>query len=140
MAKAFLGGTWNDSTWRNRMMVYLHEAGLEWFNPIVDDWDEDAQKNELQERERCDFCLYCITPKMTGCYSIAEVTDDSNKRPEKTVLVLLRDDKYDRFSEPQWESLLAVARLVKRNGGQVFDNLKSAAIWMGEQAKGQTTR
>lgn len=136
MAKIFLGGTYNDSTWRNRMMIYLHKAGLEWFNPIVDSWDEDAQKNELREREECDFCLYTLTPKMTGCYAVAEVTDDSNKRPKKTVLVLLRNDGYNQFSDPQWKSLLAVARLIKRNGGQVFDNLKSAAIWMGEQIKG----
>ena len=133
--RVYLGGTCNDSTWRNRMMIYLHEERLDYFNPVVDDWNEDAQRNELRERKNCDFCLYTITPKMTGCYAIAEVVDDSNKRPEKTVLVLLRDDGVDRFNISQWKSLSAVAQLVKRNGGQVFDNLKSAAIWMGEQTR-----
>ena len=126
----FLGGTCNDSTWRNRMMIYLHEAGLKWFNPVVDDWNEAAQKNELRERKRCDFCLYTITPKKTGDYAIAEVVDDSNKHPEKTVLILLRDDDKDQFDDRQWKSLGAVAQLVKRNGGQIFDNLKSAVTWM----------
>jgi len=133
--KIFLGGTCNDSTWRNRMMIYLHEAGLEWFNPVVDNWDEGAQKNELREREECDFCLYCITPKKTGDYAVAEVVDDSNKRPEKTVLVLLQTDGAGYcFDHRQWKSLSAVAKLVKQNGGQVFDDLLLAAIWMGEQA------
>ena len=127
-----LGGTCNESRWRNRMMIYLEQSGLEYFNPVVDDWDDDAQGNELRERESCDFCLDTITPKMAGVYSIAEVVDDSNKRPSKTVLVLLRDDETEHFTDGQWKSLGAVARMVKRNGGMVFDDLKMAAIKMGE--------
>ena len=130
--KVFLGGTCNESTWRNRMMIYLHDDGLEYFNPVIDDWMEDCMKKEIQERQVCDFCLYAITPKMIGVYSIAEVVDDSNKRPEKTVLVLLRDDGKDHFNEGQWKSLGSVARMVKLNGGQVFDHLKSAALWMAQ--------
>lgn len=128
MKRVFLGGTCNESTWRNQMMVHLSDEGMEYFNPVVDDWNDDAQANELRERETCDLCLYTITPKMTGTYSIAEVVDDSNKRPEKTVLVLLRDDGDEKFTEGQWKSLGAVARMVKRNGGLVFDNLKNAAV------------
>ena len=36
---------------------------------------------------------------MTGVYSIAEVVDDSNKRPGKTILVILRDDGDKKFTE-----------------------------------------
>jgi hypothetical protein len=132
MKRVFLGGTCNESTWRNRMMIYLHDDGLEYFNPVVDDWDNKAQQNEIKERETCDFCLYTITPRKTGDYAIAEVVDDSNKRPERTVLVLLRDDGDLRFDEGQWKSLGAVARMVKRNGGQVFDSLKSASLYMAK--------
>ena len=130
MKRVFLGGTCNESTWRNRMIVHLHDEGMEYFNPVVDAWNEDAQANELREREECDFCLYTITPKMTGTYSIAEVVDDSNKRPSKTVLVLLRYDGDDKFSEGQWKSLGEVAKMIKRNGGMVFDNLHIAATEM----------
>ncbi len=131
MKRVFLGGTCNDSTWRNRMMIYLNTEGVEYFNPVVDDWDDDAKDNELKERNACDFCLYTITPKMIGVYSIAEVIDDSNKRPNKTLLVLLRDDGMDRFNYGQWKSLEAVASMVRRNGGSVFDDLESAAMYMG---------
>lgn len=131
--RVFLGGTY-DSTWRNRMMIYLHEARLDYFNPVVDDWNTAAQKNELRERKTCDFCLYTLTPKMTGCYAVAEVTDDSNKRPEKTILVILQNDGVNWFDDKQLRSLDNLARLVKRNGGQVFYDLVSAAMWMGEQA------
>jgi len=112
------------------MIVHLTNDGQDFFNPVVDDWNEDAQANEIRERESCDICLYAITPRMTGVYSIAEVIDDSNKRPAKTVLVLLHCDGEDRFTEGQWKSLANVARMVKRNGGQVFDNLKSASVWI----------
>jgi len=132
--KIFLGGTCNESTWRNRMMIFLHEEGLEWFNPVVDDWDDEAQTNELRERKECDFCLYTITPKMIGVYSIAEVIDDSNKRPKKTVFVLLRNDGKKTFDEGQWRSLKAVGRMVRVNGGQIFSDLKSAAVWLGKNS------
>ena len=136
MKKVFLGGTCNESTWRNRMMIYLHDDGLNYFNPVVPDWTEACMEQEILERGACDFCLYTITPKMTGVYSIAEVVDDSNKRPGKTVLVLLREDGDLKFPQGQWKSLGAVAKMVIRNGGQVFDNLKSASVYM---AKNNTT-
>lgn len=129
--KVFLGGTCNESTWRNRMMIYLHKEGLDYFNPVVDDWDEEAQEREFQERVLCWYCLYTITPKKTGDYAIAEVVDDSNKRPDKTILILLRGDGKERFTDGQWKSLGMVAKMVSKNGAQVFDNLKSAAIYMG---------
>jgi len=130
--RVFLGGTCNESTWRKRMMIYLSEAGLDYFNPVVNDWTEDCMKKELEERKTCDFCLYTITPKMTGVYSVAEVIDDSNKRPNKTILVLLRNDENERFTDGQWKSLGAVAKMVRKNGGRVFDNLKSASIFMAK--------
>ena len=108
---------------------------IEYFDPVVDDWTEDCMRREIQERRVCDFCLYTITPGMTGVYSVAEVVDDSNKKPSRTVLVLLRDDGSQRFSDGQWESLEAVARMVKSNGGQVFYSLEVAAAYVNENAR-----
>lgn len=123
--KVFLGGTCNESNWRNRLIPMLD---INYFNPVVDDWTEEAQNQELIERKVCDIVLYAITPKMTGVYAIAEVVDDSNKRPFTTVLIILRDDGSRRFDESQWKSLKMVARMVSKNGGLVFDSLKAAAI------------
>ena len=36
-------------------------------------WNEEAQKNEIFEREHDDYVLYTITPRMEGVYSIADV-------------------------------------------------------------------
>lgn len=125
--RIFLGGTCNGSTWRNEMIEHLKSNGLEYFNPVVDDWNEEVYENELREREICDFCLYCITPRMTGVYAIAETIDDSNKQPNKTILVLLAEDENSRFMETQWKSLINVGKMVHKNGGVVFEDLKNAA-------------
>jgi hypothetical protein len=122
--KVFLGGTCNDSTWRNQIIPMLH---MEFFNPVVADWTPACMAEELRQREECDVCLYVVTPKMTGVYSIAEVVDDSNKRPERTVFVRLRDDGDLKFTDGQWKSLGAVAQMVMRNGGVAFDSLRSSA-------------
>ena len=129
--KVFLGGTCNESTWRNRIISMLQ---IEYFNPVVDDWTPDCMAEEIKQRNNCDFVLYTITPKMTGVYSIAEVVDDSNKRPNKTIFIRLRDDGNLRFDEGQWKSLGAVAKMVTDNGGKVFDNLKSAANYINQQS------
>ena len=123
--RVFLGGTCNESKWRNRIIPML-EVGF--FNPVVADWTPDCMAEEIKQRETCAIVLYAITPKMTGTYSIAEAVDDSNKRPEKTIFIRLRDDGHARFDEGQWKSLGAVAQLIERNGGKVFTDLKSAAI------------
>ena len=130
MKKVFLGGTCNDSTWRNQIILMLD---IDYFNPVVDNWTEDCMAREIQERELCDFCLYTITPKMTGVYSIAEVIDDSNKKPDKTIFIMLHEDGRKRFTYGQWKSLGQVAKMVIRNGGQAFDNLKAAAIYINKR-------
>lgn len=136
MAKrVFLGGTCAGSTWRNQMIVHLRGKGLDWFDPVVTDWNEEAQVNELRERAECDFCLYTITPKMIGVYAIAEVVEDSIKRPEKTVFVVLQEDAGERFAEPQWKSLMQVGRMVLRNGGLFSDSLRFAAEVLKDRAK-----
>ena len=118
MAKVFLGGTCNDSTWRNRIIPMLT---VESFNPVVVDWTPECQAEEVRQRQECAVVLYCITPLMVGAYSVAEAVDDSNKQPERTVVVLLREDDGAKFGAAQWRSLQAVAHMVTCNGGAVFE-------------------
>ena len=127
--KVFLGGTCNGSQWREKLITML-EVG--YFNPVVADWDEEAYKNELREREDCDFCLYVITPRMTGVYAIAEVVDDSNKRPEKTLFCFLTTDPNGAatFSDGQAKSLQRVGQMVADNGGSWFTTLEDVALYL----------
>ena len=125
MKKVFLGGTCNNSTWREDLMPLLD---IDFFNPAVPDWTEACYQEELTQRANCDFVLYCITPRMTGAYSIAEVVDDSNKRPEKTVFAFTSSDGELVFDKGQIKSLGKVAEMVKSNGGTVFADAPLAEI------------
>ena len=130
--KVFLGGTCNNSNWRNNLIDKLE---IDYFNPVVDNWTENDYKNELRERENSDFCLYVITPKMTGVYSIAEVVDDSNKRPKKTIFAYLKKDNDSEFSKEQLKSLEKVGEMVKNNGGKCFTSLDEIAIYLNLKNK-----
>ena len=124
MKKVFLGGTCGDSHWRDTLIPLLR---IDYFNPVVDDWNEEAYERELFERETSDVCLYAITPKMTGLYSVAEVVDDSNKRPDKTIMVLLVEDDGAIFTEHQAKALRRVGAMVEGNGAAYCETLEEAA-------------
>lgn len=119
--KVFLGGTCSDSLWREELKPLLK---IDYFDPVCDgEWTQEAYLRELHERETSDFVMYVVTPKMGGVYSIAEVIDDSNKRPEKTLFCYLPADDGDVFTKAELKSLKAVAKMVMKNGGKVFNNL-----------------
>jgi hypothetical protein len=134
--KVFLGGTCNESTWREDLIKKLD---IDYFNPVVKDWNDESYKEELKQREICDFLLYVITPKMTGVYSIAEVVDDSNKNPDKTIFCYLTTDKDDKdeeikFSKGQIKSLDAVSKMVEKNGANCFTSLSEIADFLNKKA------
>lgn len=129
--KVFLGGTMNDSTWRDKL---IFELKIDFFNPMVDVWDEKAQLNEIKEKEACDFLLFVITPLMTGVYSIAEVVDASNKTPEKTILFIMESDDGKEWTNSQKSSLNAVENLVHSNGAFVFKSLEETASFLNQHS------
>ena len=120
----FLGGTCNDSTWRTELKSMLR---VRYFDPVVEDWNEDAYRLELKMRKNASIVLYTITPEMTGVYSIAEVVDDSNKRPESTVFCVLNEANGKVFEPSVARSLNAVAKMVVANGGTYCSSLEECA-------------
>jgi len=125
MKKVFLGGTCNNSTWREELIPQLK---IDYFNPVVEDWTPECMDEELKQREVSDYCLYVITSDMTGVYSIAEVVDDSNKRPLKTVFAF----KKEGFTDGQVKSLEAVGSMVSKNGAYWVDFKHVAPLLNGE--------
>ena len=125
--KVFLGGTCNESTWREVLIPMLN---IDYFNPVVEDWTPDCMEEEIRQREKCDFVLYVITPRMTGVYAIAEVVDDSNKRPDKTLFCILESDGEDRFNKAQLKSLSQVYTMVSKNGVICVESLEDLAFFI----------
>jgi hypothetical protein len=100
------------------------------YDPRVKDWSEDDRLREVHEREKCDYVLYVITSGIKGVYSIAEITDDSNKRPEKTIVCVL----YDNMRKNMAHSLKAVVNLAKSNGVIVCETLEEVAEFLNDRA------
>lgn len=121
--KVFLGGTCAGRKWRDELIPQLK---CNYYNPIVKNWSEEDRLREVRERQTADIVLYTITSDMAGVYSIAEIIDDSNKRPNKTVICIL----YDGFDKKMTHSLKAVENLAKENGARVFDNLEDVAKYL----------
>jgi hypothetical protein len=115
IAKVFLGGTCNNSHWRDQLIPMLQ---CDYFNPVVAEWTPECLAEEIRQRHEFDVCLYTITPKMTGFYSIAEVVEDSIKRPGKTVLCVIEEDDGLVFTAVQMKSLRAVGAMVESNTGR----------------------
>ena len=72
------------------------------------------QKKELEEREKCDFNLYVIED--LSLYSIAEVVDDSNKRPKKTFLLFFES----KFNNKHLKAIQHIEEMVRNNGSYII--------------------
>lgn len=129
--RCFLGGTCNGSKWRDELIPEL--TGVDFYNPVVLNWDEEAYKNELEERKNCDFVIYNLTPKMTGFYSIAEVVDDSHKRPEKTLFSFQTKDGDNSFTVDQLKSMKALVKMLAENGVKCFTSLTKMATFLNKK-------
>jgi len=125
--KVFLGGTWNNTTWRDELIPLLEKNSIEYFNPIVKDWTQDAQDEEKWQKEvECDVHLYVITKEMTGVFSIAEIIDSAHDEHKTTVMITVQEG----FTESQLKSLQAVGNMVMDHGQH--------ASWQKEQDVEQT--
>ena len=121
----FLGGTCNESTWREELIAKLDER-VEFFNPVVPDWTPECQAREDKAREESRYLLFVITAEMSGVFSIAEAVDCSNKRPNKTLFAYLSNG----FDKGQLMSLKATKNMIARNGGLVFDSLDEISVFL----------
>ncbi len=125
--KVFLGGTCAGRKWRDEITPKLI---CDYYNPIVKNWSEEDRLREVRERQTADIVVYTITSDMAGVYSIAEIIDDSNKRPHKTVLCIL----YDGFNKKMAHSLRAVANLARENGAYVVESLDELVTYLNLRA------
>jgi len=128
--KVFLGGTCAGWRWRDELQPLLK---CEYYNPIVQSWSEEDRLREVRERENCDFVLYGITNGIKGVYSIAEVVDDSNKRPEKTLFLNLYNSAGGKATKQMAHSLNAVQKLIAANGARCFDSIEEVAKFLNER-------
>lgn len=85
-------------------------------------------------RENDDICLYTITPEGEGFYSFVEVTDDSNKRPDRTVLCVLKEANGKQFTGHNLKCVLKTMKLIANNGVTVVESLEDLATYLNNYA------
>lgn len=125
----FLGGTCNESTWRDDFISYLkkYNCPYTWFNPVVEDWTEECKLEEDYQKEHCKISVFCITPKMTGVFSIAEMVEAAITKPDSTYIIIRRIDGEDTWTPGQMKSLKAVRDLCRKYGAHCHASLVGAA-------------
>lgn len=123
MCKVFLGGTCNKSTWRNELMPLLENEGIEYFNPVVEDWTPECEEEEYRQKEICDIHLFLITKKMKGVFSVAEAVASCRRKSKLTLFGFADFD--GEFDTVEKKSLDATGRLIAKLGGNYLFGLTS---------------
>lgn len=131
----FLGGTCSTSTWRNELLKKLYLEKIEAFNPVVENWTPECQLIEDEHRKNDDICLYVITPEAEGFYSFVEAVDDSNKRPDKTILCVLEEANGKKYTEHNLKGVLKTMKLVAENGAYVTSSLDNVSLRLNTLAE-----
>ena len=130
--KVFLGGTCNESTWRDEIIPQLT---IDYFNPVVDDWTPQCQAEEERQRnELCNLHLYVITSRMTGVFSIAEAVESAITKHEKCIFCYLDTDGELTFTKGQKKSLDAVGNMVTKYNAYWVKSLNDVLEYLNTNA------
>lgn len=109
-AKIFLGGTCNNSTWRDELIPLLK---VDYFNPVVEDWTPECQAEERRQKDdKCNIHLYVITSAMIGVFSIAEAVASAHLPDIGTIFHVCPEG----FGKHELESLKATLELIESVG------------------------
>lgn len=123
----FLGGTCNESTWRDKLIEGLE---ISYFNPVVQDWTKDDKEKEDQIKDSADYNLFVFTPKHTGFFSFVEATLLAVKSSSRTVLCVLQDDDGTTFDEATKRSVDSTLTTLAEEGVKVFDSLDAVRTYL----------
>lgn len=133
--KVFLGGTVNGSTWRDYMMPKLE---IEFFNPVVPIWNDEAYEKEMFEKRHADYNLYVITPRLTGFFGIAEAMDDAFQKPDKTIFCFLTEDGGRKFTPQEIQTLHSLGEKIRGCGAVWLDGLDETIEYLNSSITSKT--
>lgn len=135
----FLGGTAANNNWRDGFIAALVGRGVspnDIFNPVVKNWNEDAQRREEEAKAGASHLVfYLADPKQDGnplsAYSMVEATMALYDKSERTV-VIFDTDGMSGHSLSAMNQMLRVLR-VRFPGANIFGTHQEAIKWLSSQ-------
>lgn len=134
----FLGGTVGNNNWRSEFTANLISLGFssnEIFNPVVSDWNEEAQKREEEAKKNAThFIFYIASPQQEGnslsAYSMVEAAMALYDEPETTVVI------FDTIGMDghALKAMNQTAKVLKNRfpKGNIFTSTKEALVWFSK--------
>ena len=122
-----LFGTCAESKWRDEIIPLLK---CNYFNPVVDDWNEEAQVQEDLMRKTASLIAFTITPELEGFYSFVEMTQLALERPSHVVICFLEKYGDKSFNASQIKSIEAISKLMDGYKVPVLDSLEELAKYI----------
>jgi hypothetical protein len=123
----YLGGTENDSTWRDMLVPKV--SGVRCYIPSNPDWDKDALAREQSIRRSATLLLFTYTPRQQLPDLAAEVILAAVHSPERVVFCVKAEDfEAELFTKAQSDALGRIGQMVLDLGGAFipsFDDLPS---------------
>lgn len=132
----FLGGTVGKNPWRVVTLEQLANRGIDLaqlFNPVVQDWNKEAQEREEDAKKNATHMLFYIGSPMLddgslSSYSMIEATMSLYDRPRSTVVVFDHTGiSGHQLKAMQQAERVLVARFPKAN---ILPSLVDAIDWL----------
>ena len=124
MGKVFLGGSCGDTTWRTDLIPHLEQKNIDYFNPVVEDWNDEAFKKEQEEKAYAATLLFVLSPRTANVYSIAEMVNLI--RDERRVIVVFVENDGDKSIDPFSKVAFSnIQKDMEKFKNAIFANFKS---------------
>lgn len=141
MTQLFLGGTVGNNNWRDNFINTLTKNGVPAnaiFNPVVKDWNAEAQANEEKAKAECKYMMFFISdPQQEGinisAYSMVEATMACYDKADSTVIVF---DKTP-FSGHVLKAINQTEKVLRKRfpEAMIFGSIEEAADWFSTKLR-----
>ncbi len=130
----YLGGTCGNSKWRDELIPLLNEKGITYFNPIVDEWNDEAKRREDDAKKNSHFLLFVITdPKgkdgeHISAYSLVEASIGVCRQTEHTIVCFLVTEDMPKHLQSALKKIQK--DLQQLEGAKICDSLMGIFQWL----------
>lgn len=110
MNKIYLGGTRNNSIWRDELIPFLERNKIEYFNPVVN--------SKEKEKDICNIHLYVITKEQNRVYDFVEAYESTCHNNKIVIFKIISKD----MPKKKLQDIKKVAELISYRGGIIVSS------------------